>query len=101
MAVRKRAVEAGIFNRAELELLAWVFDGSKYDGQTTEQREALASRMIANFMAGIVDEHELVSLSRLPLGDTGLTSRRPARRSNSRLLRSDEGRCGNCRRQTE
>ncbi|TIV13782.1 MAG: circularly permuted type 2 ATP-grasp protein, partial [Mesorhizobium sp.] len=36
--------------------------------QTADEREALASRILANFMAGIQDEEELVSLSRLPLG---------------------------------
>ncbi|PBC03796.1 hypothetical protein [Mesorhizobium sp. WSM3860] len=68
MAIRQRALEAEIFDPEELEFLARVFNRLKYDGQTTEQREALASRIIANFMAGIVDENELVSLSRLPLG---------------------------------
>lgn len=68
MAIRQRALEAEIFDPEELEILARVFDRLKNVGQTTEQREALASRIIANFMAGIVDENELVSLSRLPLG---------------------------------
>jgi hypothetical protein len=45
-----------------------VYDRLRYDEQTADQRQALASRIIANFMAGIADEDELVSLSRLPLG---------------------------------
>jgi len=45
-----------------------VYDRLRYDEQTADQRQVLASRIIANFMAGIVDEEELVSLSRLPLG---------------------------------
>ena len=68
MPVRQKAQDAGIFEPAELEFLARVFDRLKYQEQTAEEREALASRILANFMAGIQDEEELVSLSRLPLG---------------------------------
>ncbi|MDX8451197.1 hypothetical protein RFM98_00350 [Mesorhizobium sp. VK9D] len=42
-------------------------DRLKFDGQTAEQRDVLASRIIANFMAGITDDEELISLSRRPL----------------------------------
>ena len=66
--IHQRAKEAGIFDAAELALLTRVYDRLRYDEQTADQRQVLASRIIANFMAGIVDEEELVSLSRLPLG---------------------------------
>ena len=66
--IHQRAKEAGIFDVAELALLARVYDRLRYDEQTADQRQVLASRIIANFMAGITDENELVSLSRLPLG---------------------------------
>jgi hypothetical protein len=48
--------------------LGRVFEQLKLDGQSPEAREALASRIIANYMAGVVDEAELVTLSRQPLG---------------------------------
>jgi hypothetical protein len=68
MPMRQKAHEAGVLLPADLNLLARVFDRLKIDGQTADQCEALASRILANFMAGIEDEEELVSLSRLPLG---------------------------------
>jgi hypothetical protein len=68
MPIHQRAEDAGIFDPAELALLARVYDRLRYDEQTADQRQVLASRIIANFMAGITDENELVSLSRLPLG---------------------------------
>lgn len=68
MPIRQKAQEAGIFEPAELEFLARVFDRLKYEDQTADQLEALASRILANFMASIEGEEELVSLSRLPWG---------------------------------
>lgn len=68
MPIRRKATEAGILQPPELELLGRVFDQLKLDGQSPEAREALASRIIANYMAGVVDEAELVTLSRQPLG---------------------------------
>ncbi|AZO15403.1 hypothetical protein EJ069_12125 [Mesorhizobium sp. M2A.F.Ca.ET.043.05.1.1] len=68
MPVRQKAQDAGILEPAELEFLARVFDRLKTEEQTADEREALASRILANFMAGIEDEEELVSLSRLALG---------------------------------
>ncbi|TIL35764.1 MAG: hypothetical protein E5Y83_00655 [Mesorhizobium sp.] len=59
---------AGIFDPSELALLARAFEQLKLEGQSTGQREALASRIIANHMAGVTDETELISLSRQPLG---------------------------------
>ena len=68
MPIRRKATEAGILQPPELELLGSVFDQLKLDGQSPEAREALASRIIATYMAGVVDEAELVTLSRQPLG---------------------------------
>ena len=68
MTIRSKATEAGIFRPSELDLLGRVFQQLKRDGQSPEARDALASRIIANYMAGVVDEAELVSLSRQPLG---------------------------------
>lgn len=68
MPIRRKANEAGVFDASELALLRRVFEQLKLDGQTPDAREALASRIIANYMAGVTDEAELVSLSRQPLG---------------------------------
>ncbi|CCV15470.1 conserved hypothetical protein [Mesorhizobium sp. STM 4661] len=57
-----------VYEPSELELLGRVFNRLKKDGQSPEQREILASRILANYSAGITDEEELVSASRLPLG---------------------------------
>ncbi|TJU69894.1 MAG: hypothetical protein E5Y15_34840, partial [Mesorhizobium sp.] len=40
----------------------------KIEGQSEQQREALASRIIANYSAGITDEDELVSVPNCRLG---------------------------------
>lgn len=68
MPIRRRAREAGALKPAELDLLQRVFEQLRLAGQTEEAREAIASRVIANYMAGVTDEDELVSLSRQPLG---------------------------------
>jgi hypothetical protein len=68
MPIHGRAEDAGVFNPTELALLGRVFNRLKIDGQSEQQRETLASRIIANYMAGVVDEEELFSASRLPLG---------------------------------
>lgn len=66
MPIRRKATEAGIFDPSELALLGRVFEQLKVNDH--HAREALASRIIANYMAGVTDEAELVSLSRQPLG---------------------------------
>ena len=68
MPIRQRAKEAGIFNSSEVALLGRVFDKLKNEQQTPERQEALASRVIANYLAGMRDEAELLSASQLPLG---------------------------------
>ncbi|AZO69119.1 hypothetical protein [Mesorhizobium sp. M6A.T.Cr.TU.016.01.1.1] len=68
MPVQRKAEAVGIFNSSELALLGRVFDRLKIDHQSEQQREVLASRIIANYMAGVVDEEELLSASKQPLG---------------------------------
>ncbi|MFC3324086.1 hypothetical protein [Mesorhizobium cantuariense] len=68
MPIRRKATQAGIFEPSELALLGRVFEQLKLDGQTPDTRDAIASRIIANYMTGVTDEPELVSLSRQPLG---------------------------------
>lgn len=68
MPIRRKATEAGIFDESEVALLGRVFEQLKLDNQSPYAREAIASRIIANYMAGVTDEDELVSLSKQPLG---------------------------------
>ncbi|TGQ63511.1 MAG: hypothetical protein E5V49_00630 [Mesorhizobium sp.] len=68
MPIRHKAVDAGILQPEELALLSRVFDQLKSDDQSPDARDAIASRIIANYMAGIKDEAELASLSKRPLG---------------------------------
>ncbi|WP_425463408.1 hypothetical protein [Mesorhizobium intechi] len=66
--IRRKATEAGIFNATELALFGRVFDKLKLEHPSPDTLEMIASRIIANYMAGIKDEAELVSLSKQPLG---------------------------------
>ncbi|OWK19593.1 hypothetical protein AJ88_40485 [Mesorhizobium amorphae CCBAU 01583] len=68
MPIRRKAQDAGIFDPSELALLARVFERLKLESDAPDRLEGLASRILANYMAGILDEAELVSLSRQPLG---------------------------------
>ncbi|MDG4875197.1 hypothetical protein P9273_08815 [Mesorhizobium sp. WSM4935] len=68
MPIYKQAKEAGIFSSSDLALLGRVFDKLKNEHQSSERREALASRLLANYQAGIRDEDELLTASKLPLG---------------------------------
>jgi hypothetical protein len=68
MPISGKAEHAGVFNPSELALLAKVFERLKIDGESAHRRDALASRIIANYMAGVVDEEELLSVSKLALG---------------------------------
>ncbi|MBB6411892.1 hypothetical protein [Mesorhizobium sangaii] len=61
-------MDAGIFDPAELALLGRVFEQLKLAHPSADAQDRLASRIITNYMAGIVDEPELISLSRQPLG---------------------------------
>ncbi|AZO31152.1 MULTISPECIES: hypothetical protein [Mesorhizobium] len=62
------AISRNTFTPAETALFGRVFESGRVVGETEEQKEARASRIIANYMAGITDEAELVELSRKPLG---------------------------------
>ncbi|MER9871163.1 hypothetical protein NKJ35_29065 [Mesorhizobium sp. M0136] len=68
MPIHRKAEDAGVFHPSELALLGRVFDRLKSDALSEQRREALASRVIANYMAGLVDEEELLSASRQALG---------------------------------
>jgi len=56
------------FTPEETAKLGRVYESGATEGETAEQKEARASRIIANYMAGITDEAELIELSRKPLG---------------------------------
>lgn len=68
MLIHRQIEGAGAFRPSELALLGRVFDRLKVEARSAKQREALASRIIANYMAGVTDEEELLSTSRQPLG---------------------------------
>lgn len=68
MPIRRKAEDSGVFDPTEMALLNRVFNRLKIEGQSEHQRETIASRILANYMAGVVDEDELVSLSRQALG---------------------------------
>ena len=68
MSINRKLKEAGNFTPSEMGLLGRVFDQAKREGDSDASREALASRIIANYMAGITDEAELLAVSRQPLG---------------------------------
>ncbi len=68
MPIRRKAVDAGICDPAQLALLGRVFEQLKLTDQSADAQARLASRIIANYMAGIKDEAELASLSKQPLG---------------------------------
>jgi len=62
------SIQRNTFSPDETAMLGRVFDNGSVEGETAEQKEARASRIIANYMAGITDEAELIELSRRPLG---------------------------------
>lgn len=68
MPIHRKAHEMGVFSATEIALFRRVFDQSGLPGETKAEQEARASRIIANYMAGIDDEAELVTLSIKPLG---------------------------------
>ena len=68
MPIRRKAQDAGIFDPSELALLARVFERLKLESDSPDRLEGLVSRILANYMAGISDEEELLSLSKQPLG---------------------------------
>jgi len=68
MSINRKIKEASNFTPSEVRFLGRVFEQAKREGDSDANREALASRIIANYMAGITDEAELLALSRQPLG---------------------------------
>ncbi len=58
----------GVFTPEEIDFLSRVFQAGSAPKETEDQREHRASRIIANYVAGITDERELLELSRKPLG---------------------------------
>ena len=62
------SVVRNTFTPDETAMLGRVYANGNVEGENTEQKEARASRIIANYMAGITDEAELIELSRQPLG---------------------------------
>ena len=68
MPTNRKVREARIFTPSEVGLFGRVFERAKRKGDSEAHREALASRIVANYMAGITDEAELLALSRQPLG---------------------------------
>lgn len=68
MPARSMAMEAGIFGEAELDLLSRVMERTSVPGETQEDREHRASRIISYYQTGIRDEDELATLARQPLG---------------------------------
>lgn len=64
MPIRRKADEAGVFDPSELALLDRVFERLKLEDRCVFQNDALASRIIANYVAGVIEETELAMLTR-------------------------------------
>jgi hypothetical protein len=62
--IHRKAREAGIVTPTEIGLLFRVFDRTQVFNETPTEQEARASRIITNYVAGIMDEQELIALSR-------------------------------------
>ena len=60
--------EAGTFVPDEVDLICRVLKRLSVEKLERHKREALAQRVMANYMAGITDEDDLVSWSKQPLG---------------------------------
>ncbi|MCV0395839.1 MAG: hypothetical protein K5872_06230 [Rhizobiaceae bacterium] len=67
MPIRELAREKGSFSPEELDLMARAFARAADEVSEAGEREAIASRVLANYLAGIEDEDELAALSRRPL----------------------------------
>lgn len=68
MPIRRKLEDAAVFQPEEVDLLIKVFAETSVEGETNDDREHRASRIIANYQLGIRDESELIGLSRRPLG---------------------------------
>lgn len=78
MPIKSKMEQASIFVPAEVSLLGRVFDHAKCEIENEADLEALASRIIAYYRAGITDETELLALLRQPLGRQVGPTHRPA-----------------------
>lgn len=67
MSLHRKAEEAGIISPTELALLSRVFQATSHKGESENDREARASRILGYYLAGIDDEEELQTLARQPL----------------------------------
>jgi hypothetical protein len=67
MPIRK-AAETSAFGPDEIAMFWRVFSAMKVERESEADAEHRASRIIANYEAGIRDEKELLELSRKPLG---------------------------------
>jgi hypothetical protein len=68
MPARSANEHGGAFKPAELALFDRVLGKLEEPDVSEAGRRALASRIIASYMAGITDEDELLSVARQPLG---------------------------------
>lgn len=68
MPSQERAMHDGSFRPSELELFDRVLTKLKVKEMSEAEQQALAQRVMANYMAGLIDEDELVNVSKLPLG---------------------------------
>jgi hypothetical protein len=68
MPAHARRQESGVFNPADLDLIDRVLKKLRSDELGEEKRRHLVQRVMANYMAGMTDEDELVEFSRRPLG---------------------------------
>lgn len=60
--------QRGVFGPSELNLFKRVLTRLDSDQLDEVARSSMAQRVMANYMAGISDENELVETSRQPLG---------------------------------
>jgi hypothetical protein len=68
MPAHARHQDGGTFEPSELDLFGRVLKKLNSQELTEVQRQVMALRVMANYMAGITDEDELFELSRTPLG---------------------------------
>jgi hypothetical protein len=62
MPIRRKATEAGVFQPADLGMLSRVFDATAVLGETEEEREVRAAKILRHFEEGMTDEATLRSL---------------------------------------
>lgn len=80
MPIRQKLEDAAVLLPDEVDLLMKVFAATAVDGETDDDREKRASRIIANYQLGIRDEKELIDRA------NGCRVRRSKRPSPRRLF---------------